>query len=391
MKDREQRNRRKTPRSAWGRLADRVTSARASMFGLAVMASATLVGCWEKTPRNLLEPVSGSGDISKGMWDLLLGVNAVILAIVAAIFLYVLFRFRERPDDDGSLPEQVHGNIQMEIAWTIAPTLVVIAITIPTLQGIFALEEGPPEGEEVVTVNVIGKQWWWEYDYVDPNLEPGSAPMFTTANEMHVPVGTWVKLNVTSADVIHAFWVPRVMGKRDATPGRKYPMYFKIREAGEYIGQCAELCGESHALMGIKLVAHPKEGPNSYNTWVESQKKPAAEPVSRLEQKGQRLFIEKGCNACHNIGGWDKAQINPMARSRSTGPDLTHVGSRTTIAGMTLTNTKENLTRWIYDPLSIKGGALMATMSQGIYVEGSPERLTMDDAEALAAYLYRLK
>lgn len=390
MMEREQRNRQGIA-SAVTRLVDRVTSAPGLTLGLAAMASVALTGCWEKTPRSVLEPVSEMGDISVGMWNLLLGVNSIILAIVACIFLYVLFRFREKPGDDGSLPEQVHGNIQMEIAWTIAPTLVVIAITIPTLQGIFALEAGPPEGEEVVTINVIGKQWWWEYDYVDPTLEPGSAPMFTTANEMHVPVDTWVTLNVTSADVIHAFWVPRVMGKRDATPGRKYPMYFKVREPGEYIGQCAELCGESHALMGIKLVAHPKEGANSYAKWIEAQKKPAAEPVSRLEERGKRLFLEKGCNACHNITGWDKAQINPMARSRSTGPDLTHVGSRTTIAGLALPNTKENLTRWVHDPLSVKGGALMATMSQGIYVEGAPERITMDEAEALAAYLIRLK
>lgn len=344
--------------------------------GVVALAALGLAGCWEKTPRSMLEPVSSSGEISKWFWDMLIAVNSVIMAIVMIVFVAVVLKFRRKPGDD-ELPEQVHGNIKMEIFWTVIPALIVVGITVPTLQGIFQLEEPPPEGEKVIEIDVTGKQFWWEYDYINEN--------FITASEMHVEVGTWVKLNVTSADVIHAFWVPRIMGKRDATPGRVYPMYFKVDKPGEYVGQCAELCGASHALMGIKVFAHAADGDDSYAAWVERQQKPAEEPTAPLAQKGKRLFVEKACVRCHNITGNAQAQISPMARSRSTGPDLTHVGSRTTIAGLALQNTKENLVKWIHAPGEVKEGSLMSLQE----LNGVP--VSVEEAEALAAYLYRLK
>jgi cytochrome c oxidase subunit 2 len=238
-----------------------------------------------------------------------------------------------------------------------------------------------------VDVAVVGKQWWWEYDYLKPAAKEGAAPTveFSTANEMHVEVGTWVRLQVTSADVIHAFWVPRVFGKRDATPGRSYPIVFKPEQPGEYIGQCAELCGASHARMGIKLFVHAKEGPNSYDKWLEKQKSVAEEPVTPSAQKGKELFLAKACNRCHTIRGDSRTEIRPSARRRETGPDLTHVGSRTTIAALAVPNTRDNLAKWIHDPASIKEAALMADP------RFNKVKVSKEEAAHIAAYLHRLK
>ncbi len=316
---------------------------------LGLVSAWLLVGC-EETPRNMLDPAGDSAALSATFFNNLTILLSCIMLLVAAIFVYCLVRFRERKGDT-SEPKQVHGNMAMEIGWTIVPTLIVIAITIPTLQAIFELE-AVPEGDKV-EIEVIGKQWWWEYDYINEG--------FTTANEMHVEVDTVVQINVTSADVIHAWWVPRVSGKRDATPGRIYPMYFTPTLVGEFDGQCAELCGASHALMGIKLFVHPKEGSNSYDEWVKKQKAVAVKPNTAQEKRGLALFKEKGCIACHVIRGDGETELIPRkARLATTGPDLTHVGSRTTIAAATLKNTRENLVRWIDDPLAIKEEAIMA-------------------------------
>ena len=166
-----------------------------------------------------------------------------------------------------------------------------------------------------------------------------------------------------------------------------YPLYFTPNTVGEFEGQCAELCGASHALMGIKLFVHPKEGSNSYKEWVKKQKAAAAPPNTALAKKGKKLFIEKGCIACHVIRGDAKTDlIPPKARLATTGPDLTHVGSRTTIAALTLSNTRENLVRWIDDPLSIKEEVIMANPQYNANYDVSRE-----EAEAIAAYLFRLK
>ena len=353
----------------WGRV---LRAASRGGFGAALLL---LAGC-EKAERDILAPVSDVAEISAWQYNMLLAVCSVIMLLVAAWFTYSVVRFREKPGDDAP-PPQIHGHTQLEVAWTILPTIIVIAITVPTIINIFELEKPPAEGEEVININVIGKQWWWEYDYVNEG--------FLTANEMHVEVDTQVALQVTSADVIHAWWVPQVTGKRDATPGRTYPMYFKPNKVGIYKGQCAELCGASHAEMAIKLFVHPKEGPDSYKNWVESQKKAAEPPRSNLAEQGKQLFLDKGCMRCHNIRGDARTELHYKARRRETGPDLTHVGSRTTIAAMTYPNTRENIARWVHDPQAMKEAVLM----------GDPRfndvKVSKEEAEALAAYLFRLK
>jgi cytochrome c oxidase subunit 2 len=352
---------------------DIATRAQAALLG--ALSAWMLVGC-EDTPRNILDPVGSSAEISATFFNWLMLLLSIIMFLVSAFFVYCLVRFRERKGDT-TPPVQNFGNTTLEIGWTILPTIIVIAITIPTLQAIFEIE-AEPQGESV-EIEVIGKQWWWEYDYIHEG--------FTTANEMHVEVGTPVKLHVTSADVIHAWWVPRVSGKRDATPGRTYPTYFVPTQVGEFSGTCAELCGASHALMGIKLFVHPKEGSDSYKEWVKDQKANALPPTTAMAKRGKKLFIDKACVACHVIRGDPQTNLIPnQARLATTGPDLTHVGSRTSIAAVTLTNTRENLVKWIDDPLAVKEEAIMANPRFNANYD-----VTREEAEAIATYLFRLK
>ena len=285
-----------------------------------------LAACTEGIhPRDTLSPVSDSGEVSAWFYWLYLWLDVVIFAIVLAIFTYAIFRFRKRADDDDSLPPQVHGSTKLELIWTIIPTIIVVILAVVTIGGVFKLATPPPMDERHIKVEVTGKQWWWDFDYVNEKI--------TTANELHVEVGTPVILDLTSADVIHAFWVPRVSGKRDCTPGRTQPLYFTPNTVGTFDGQCAELCGASHALMGLRMVIHPKEGKDSYVNWVEHQRKPAREPETDIERKGLELFKTRGCVACHSIKG--VAELQPTARNSTSGPDLTPVGSRDPILALT--------------------------------------------------------
>lgn len=340
------------------------------LMQLGALASvAMLSGCDEAHPRNTLEPIADNGAISAWFYRMLLGLDAFILVIVVVLMVVALMKFR-RKDGDDVLPEQSFGNIKLEVAWTILPTLIVVGITIPTLGGIFELAKKPDPNQKVIEVELTGKQWWWEFDYKKEGIN--------TANELHVEVGTQVALHLTSADVIHSWWVPRIGGKRDATPGRTQPMYFRAREVGTFDGQCAELCGASHALMGTRIIVHPKDGPDSYDNWVAHARTPARKPTTPQEEAGQKVFSGKGCVACHSIAG--VAELAPGARSMTSGPNLTHVGMRTGIAANTLKNTPENLAKWVKNPQAVKPGAIMPNLG-----------LSDQEAADVATYLTSLK
>lgn len=346
------------------------TARLAAILQTGALASvALLVGCSEAHPRDTLAPIADSGAISAWFYHMLLGLDAVVLLIVVVAMVLALLKFRRKAGDD-VLPEQSFGNMKLEVAWTVLPTLIVVGITVPTLGGIFELAKKPDPNQKLIDVEVTGKQWWWDFDYKREGIN--------TANELHVEVDTQVALHMTSADVIHSWWVPRVGGKRDATPGRTQPMYFKASVVGEFDGQCAELCGASHALMGTRIIVHPKDGANSYAKWVEQVRKPARAPVTPQEEAGLKVFMTKGCTACHSIQG--VAEIAPGARTLTAGPNLTHIGMRTGIAANTLPNTPANLARWIKDPQALKPGALMTNL-----------HLNDQEAADVAAYLTSLK
>ena len=214
-------------------------------------------------------------------------------------------------------------------------------------------------------MRVTGHQWWWQVDYQDPI----HSRRLTTANEIHVPVGRRVRLEVRSADVIHSFWAPNLHGKIDLIPGYGGATSFRADRAGVYRGRCAEYCGLQHAKMDFVIVAEP---PERFAAWYEAQLRSAPAPADTLQQKGQQVFLSKGCALCHTIRG-------TPAGSR-VGPDLTHLASRRTIAAGTLPNTRGHLAGWVSDPQKIKPGVKMP-----------PNQLASDELHALLDYLQSLK
>jgi len=212
---------------------------------------------------------------------------------------------------------------------------------------------------------VIGHQWWWEVKYQDPI--PGR--IVTTANEIHVPAGRPVLLQLSSVDVIHSFWVPSLHGKRDLIPGHPSSLWIEADRPGTYRGFCAEFCGHQHAHMGLLVIA---DSPDRYAAWYAAQLETPPPPVDPLAQRGRQVVESAPCALCHTVQG--------SQASASLGPDLTHLGSRRTLAAATLPNTPENLGRWIVDPQTIKPGNPMPA-----------NRLSAEDLRAAVAYLESLR
>jgi cytochrome c oxidase subunit II len=235
------------------------------MSSALLVTTLILAGCEAGAgyPQTTFRPVSLFGDQLNQVFYNTFNWTMAILVIVMALILYATFRFRERPG--APLPEQIHGNTRLEIAWTIAPALVVVFIGVPTVRTIFETQQRPPE--DAVVVEVIGHQWWWEFRYPQYGI--------VTANQMWIPTGRPVSLQMHSADVVHSFWIPRIGGKRDVNPlprvrdGQPAPhknyLLFNVREPGHYLGQCAEYCGESHAIMRMTVMAVEH---GEFDAWV---------------------------------------------------------------------------------------------------------------------------
>ncbi len=217
-----------------------------------------------------------------------------------------------------------------------------------------------------LVVGVVGKMWWWELRYRDP----ASGRDVLVANELRVPVGRPVTLGLATGDVIHSFWVPALGGKVDMVPGRVHQLRFTVREAGTWRGQCAEYCGDQHAKMALPVVAMPAD---AFDAWLAAQARPAAAPADARALRGREVFAEQRCAACHTVRG--------VAEEAALGPDLTHVGSRLTLAAGELPMGEDALRRWIADPQAVKPGARM------------PAYHRLDDAalQALSAWLLSLR
>lgn len=303
---------------------------------LAAIVAMALAGCGGPFPQSALDPGSDFAWKLQGLFENIFLWAMVVFVVVEGALLVAIFKFRERPGR--AAPRAVHGNTLLEISWTLAPALILVLIAIPTIRTVWDVDR-PPRTEALV-VEAIGHQWWWEFRYPDLGI--------VTANELHVPVGQTIDVRLTSADVIHSFWFPRIGGKRDAIPGHENQVWFTVDSAGVYLGQCAEFCGLSHALMKMELVA---EEPARFEAWVERQRSDALVADSALFTEGSQAFLQSGCIACHKIRGTVAQGV--------LGPELTHVGSRRRIAAGILDNTAENLFRWISDPQGVKPGALM--------------------------------
>ncbi len=216
-----------------------------------------------------------------------------------------------------------------------------------------------------VNIEVTGYQWWWNVRY------RGDQPSdtFTTANELHIPVGRPVVLKLNGGDVIHSMWVPSLSGKKDLIPGRTATLHLQADQPGRYRGQCAEFCGYQHAFMAFEVIADP---PERYEAWLASQRQPAPEPTDATVRRGQEVFLGSACVMCHAIRG-------TIAGAR-LGPDLTHLGSRSTIAAGTLLNRPAELARWIANPQQFKPGSNMPATT-----------LSSADMGALVSYLESLQ
>jgi cytochrome c oxidase subunit 2 len=205
----------------------------------------------------------------------------------------------------------------------------------------------PPPGEPAARLQVTGHQWWWEVRYLnsDPSQE------FSTANELRIPVGKIVEVNLRAGDVIHSFWVPALTGKTDLIPGQENKTWIEADRSGIYRGQCGEYCGQQHAHMAFEVIASP---PDQFESWRQQQLQPAVQHAQSNPGGSHDLFVAK-CGICHTVRGTRAQGI--------LGPDLTHVMSRSKIGAATLPNTPAQLAAWIADPQHIKPGNYMPTLS----------------------------
>jgi cytochrome c oxidase subunit 2 len=220
-------------------------------------------------------------------------------------------------------------------------------------------------GAGAVTVDAIGHQWWWDFQYRD--VSP--TEFVSTPNELHVPLGQPVVVKAMSRDVIHSFWVPNLHGKRDLIPGQVTQTWISADRPGVYRGLCAEFCGHQHAKMAFTVVVEPLA---KFKAWIAHQRQNASEPATAEERRGRDVFLGSPCATCHTIRG-------TQAASR-VGPDLTHIGSRMTLAAGTLPNTSAHVAAWIGDPQAIKPGSRMPSVP-----------MSREDRQALIAYLRRLQ
>jgi cytochrome c oxidase subunit II len=386
-------------------------------------------------PQTTFRPVSEFGELLNQVFYNTFWWTMGIMVIVIALIIFAALRFRERPDTP--LPDQIHGNTTLEIAWTIVPAIIVVFILIPTVRVTFDTQRAPPD--DALVVEVIGHQWWWEFRYPEYGV--------VTANQMWVPTGRPVSLQMRASDVIHSFWIPKIGGKRDVNPlprrreGQpdKHMNYllFTVNEPGHYLGQCAEYCGEAHAIMRMTVMATE---PAEFDAWVQRMlgpqpvaqaapglpageaadtaqagepvegmpaaltAQPAAPPQTRIGQmpvptgagnpfraplsdsvlvaEGERIFLSAACVACHTVSNTTAAGV--------LGPSLTLFGARPDLGAGAALNNRENLVRWIRDPHAMKPGTKMPGSVRG--GGGMPATgLSDEEVRAIAAYLSSLK
>ena len=324
------------------------------------------------------------------LFNVLLWVMVVVFVLVEGALLYAAIKFRRKPGD--GLPKQVHGNTPLEITWTVIPTILILALGVWSVQTLFELDK-PPAGSDVLEVTATGHQWWFEFEYPDAD---GNGTFVTTANELKVPVGRPVHVNLLSDDVLHSFWVPRLAGKVDMVPTRSNHLWFQADEAGVFHGQCAELCGRAHALMKFRVQALPED---EYLAWVSGFGK---EPVlSAQASQGQLVFNgEGGCVVCHTANGPDSPStvdarvqgfLAGLESPVAPGPNLTDLATRGTFAAGILDLNRENLRKWITDPESVKSGNYMSGRATVYQTSDGTTKLNQKQVSNVIEYLLSLK
>ena len=331
---------------------------RRAGLGAALLLAALAVAACGVTPQTVLEPTTEAARASHWLFLVVFWAGLAVFIVVEGMLLYTIVRFRRRRGD--TLPPQTHGNLKLEIGWTIAPTVLVVLLAALTVPVIFANAQEPED--DALRVEAIGHQWWFEFNYPDIGV--------VTANELHLPVGKPAAIIVKSEDVLHSFWVPALRGKIDMVPGRTSVVRILPEQTGTFPGQCAEFCGTAHALMRFTVVV---EEAAAFDAWAAHQLTDRVPPTTELAQAGEALLTPAGCTLCHTIRG--------VSEIGTIGPDLTHIGSRGHIAANMMDMSLANLEHWLRDPEGMKPGNLM----------NLPRELTEDEIEALTEYLMGLK
>jgi cytochrome c oxidase subunit 2 len=309
---------------------------------LALLALLALGAC--SGVQTMLDPAGQQARDIDLIWRLMLLVCGIMYLLVLGFLAWALWRARRRLPDEGVPPKHTPADAKLErglTGWTglIAAGLVLLT-TVSFLVDRSLAEAGP----DPLHIRVTANQWWWNVEY------QGDTPSadFTTANELHLPLGRPAVVELRANDVIHSFWVPNLSGKTDLIPGRVNHMAIKPLRLGAFRGQCAEFCGLQHAKMAFDVVV---ETPAQFDAWRRRQIAGAAPPASLDAVAGRQVFERKACVMCHRIQG--------TGAGGTTGPDLTHLKSRAHIAAGTLPNTRGDLQAWIADPQGVKPGATM--------------------------------
>ncbi len=321
---------------------------RKAIFLAAGAATLSLAACNQH--QSTLSPFGEQADQVRSI-AIVLFVGSVILAAGLALLMRHAMRAPE-----GRLTHK--GGMKL-VLWLggIGPSILLLGLLVYALPAMRPI----PVANADLRIGVDGEQFWWRVRYAPPG---GS--VVEAANELRLPVGRTVELSLRSPDVIHSFWVPGLAGKMDMIPGRTNRLVVRATKAGTYRGVCAEFCGLGHALMAFDVVAME---PAAFERWLAAQARPATPTAS----PGARLFASYGCSGCHSVRG-----IGPVAR---IGPDLTHFGSRPTLAAGILPMTHANIAGFVRDPGKTKPGVRMPAFPQ----------MSAAEADQIASYLQGLK
>ncbi len=323
--------------SRWSRRL--AVAASLALSSLVVTGGAALAdGPWPNDPQG-----PQAREIS-GLYWIMFALAVIVLVIVLGGLVYSGIRFRDRP---GHQAAQLHGHNLLELTWTVIPTIMVLSLTVLSFQRLNFINDTRTDIGMVVKVE--GRQWSWSYTYPDEQmfkLSDGST--LVAGQELHIPVGTKVRLELSAKDVIHSFFVPGLGGKKDAVPGHSTELWIQADKPGSYKGQCTEFCGDGHADMLITIVAHDR---NDYAAWAKGAVADANRFNDPATKAGRELFLSLACSGCHTIAG--------TTAQGKVGPELTHIASKDNIAGVLRPVDQANLTKWISDPPGVKPGTLM--------------------------------
>ncbi len=327
---------------------------RRRLGALLAVTAFVAAACAEDKPLNTFEPAGPLAEEIDNLMTPIWVIMGIVFVLVVGGGIWLSVKNRVKPEDFDyeDLPAQTHGNFRLEMLWTILPGVLLAVISIPMVQGIWSLEEKNDEATGL-DVMVIGQQWWWEYRYdidndgffTDANgdgvvderdeelplelaLDPDDVVI---ANELVIPAGEQVDLLLTSRDVIHSFWIPRLNGKRDTVPGRWHTWSLESFEPGKFTGWCTEYCGLSHARMRMSTIALPRL---EFDAWLANQAQPAAVPTDEEALAGREIFANQ-CMSCHVIrdGDLEYPENFTAALVAGAAPDLTHFASRSVFAG----------------------------------------------------------